>query len=198
MELETLWEIETRIRLLNPTKEKNEVYSIFNKEVIHRYHAKISDYYIIDPKINDSFHFLRFRDYRITSPNKKSIYLLNEKRMLDEEFKPTKNGVRVAKERNLAYFRNKDSLKNFKVHTIVSGVRDSYEVDKIEVSRDSVLGCGEYIECGIDLEEDKKEKIETTIEKIDKFAEDLMRRLDDVGIKSKVEKRIYPEILRKV
>jgi len=200
----TIWEIETRIRLLNPSDTKDELYSVFSKKIRHKYDSRHTDHYLFDPRLNDPLYFKRVREIDVTFPDsrKEKYHLLNEKKVLNSDFPPTKMGVRVAKERILELYdpgiKIERIIEELQLKSLfqVKGTRKSYELAERGINRDSIWGefGGEFIECGIEIDVNDKRKIENYSRIIDGLVENLMERLEKVGVMTEIEPRIYPEI----
>ena len=196
MDYEENWEIETRFRILNPRREKDEIFLVFPaNKVVKRYTSKNVDLYL-QTGIEDPNYFLRLRKAEVffSDGKKTRLCFLNEKRMLDRKYPQTEMGVRVAFERDF-----KSLSKNYSTRKIVvkvSGSRKAYEIEGFEVTRDSIDNLGEFIECGAVCEEEKD--VEIFRERVNAFARELFEKLNDTGLKVEVEPKIYPELLTRL
>jgi len=205
---EKTYEIESRLRLLNPTKTKDELYLIFPRtKLVHRYNLNGIEYYYLNPDLpSDPYTFHRIRSIQVTyssETGEKTYAVLNRKRMLDEHFPPTRMGVRIAIEEDIDEFEPRDLQKEIeKRETIckISGMRSGYRISNIGICRDTVYGeynnekrkIGEFIECGTDL--NRKEDVKDRTERIEKMMKKLIEELNNINIKTEIEPRIYPEI----
>ena len=202
------YEIESRLRLLNPTKTKDELYSTFPRtKLVHRYNLNGFDYYYLNPDLtSDPFTFHRIRLIQVTyssETGEKTYGVLNRKRMLDEHFPPTRMGVRIAIEEDIDEFEPRDLQKEIEKREIIcelSGIRNGYRISDIGICRDTVYGkyknekrkIDEFIECGTDL--NRKEDVKDRTERIEKMMQKLIEGLNNVGIETEIEPKIYPEI----
>ena len=142
------YEIESRLRLLNPTKAKDELYSTFLRtKLVHTYNLNGFECYYLTPDLPfdpHTFHRIRFIKVTYSSETGKKTYaVLNRKRMLDEHFPPTRMGVRIALEENIGEFKPRNLQKEIEKREIIcetSGTRKGYKIGDIGMCRDTVYG----------------------------------------------------------